>query len=183
MKLTMKGFLLAECNRLLDLERRTTSLKKMYRAAAEPAGARAREYVFLFAVEADKLDALLRIACAEAQSDFSEMCKELAPAAAPFSGDAEGFLAANENRLNKRFLQVSDAFHAPEAHRENNEHVKRLMREKTLKALREVGVTPYMMVRDLGLNKGNAYAYLRGDVSKVSRATARRMYDYALSRG
>ena len=51
------------------------------------------------------------------------------------------------------------------------------MRERTLGALREGpadGVSAYAICRELGLNKGNFYAYLnKGDLTKVSRSTAR----------
>ena len=52
------------------------------------------------------------------------------------------------------------------------------MREKIAAGLEAAGKTPYAMMRDLGLNKGNAYAFLRGDTGKVSRSTARRMLEY-----
>ena len=43
--------------------------------------------------------------------------------------------------------------------------------------------TRYGLCRDLNLNKGNVYAYLAGDDSKVSRETARRIMEYAEERG
>ena len=182
MKRTMKGFLLSECNRLIGLDKHTTSLKKLYCAAAKPSGARAREYVFLFALESNKLDVLSDLAGKDASLSFNKQCIRLMPVARPFEGDAEEFLMAYGEELGKRFVQVLDAFHAPALRMENDLRVKGIMREKMLTALHETGTTPYAMVRDLGLNKGNAYAYLRGDCTKVSRESARRMYDYAIAR-
>lgn len=52
-----------------------------------------------------------------------------------------------------------------------------LCRKRTLGALEESGVTRYGLCRDLNLNKGNVYAYLAGDDSKVSRETARRIWN------
>ena len=56
------------------------------------------------------------------------------------------------------------------------------MRKKTLEALEESGETRYGLCRALHLNKGNVYAYLAGDDSKVSRKTARRIMEYAEGR-
>ena len=54
------------------------------------------------------------------------------------------------------------------------------MREKTLAALASSGRTVYSLCGELGLNRGNVYAYLNaGDVTKVSRATARRILEAA----
>ena len=61
--------------------------------------------------------------------------------------------------------------------------INALMRKRTLGALEESGVTRYGLCRDLNLNKGNVYAYLAGDDSKVSRETARRIMEYAEERG
>lgn len=61
--------------------------------------------------------------------------------------------------------------------------VNALMRKKTLEALEESGVTRYGLCRALRLNKGNVYAYLAGDDSKVSRKTARRIMEYVEERG
>ena len=60
--------------------------------------------------------------------------------------------------------------------------VNALMRKRTLEALEESGVTRYGICRALHLNKGNVYAYLAGDDSKVSRETARRIMEYAEER-
>ena len=56
------------------------------------------------------------------------------------------------------------------------------MREKTLDAIESGGLTVYRLCKDLDLNQGNVYAYLgKGDASKVSRATARRLMEHAQS--
>ncbi len=54
------------------------------------------------------------------------------------------------------------------------------MREKTLQAMEGRNVTVYRLCKDLGLNKGNIYAFLgKGDDTKVSQGTARRILEYA----
>ncbi|MCI8340259.1 MAG: MFS transporter [Eggerthellaceae bacterium] len=54
------------------------------------------------------------------------------------------------------------------------------MRKATLDAMERRRLTAYRVCKTLGLNLGNVYAYLgKGDVSKVSRNTARRIMEYA----
>ena len=56
------------------------------------------------------------------------------------------------------------------------------MRDKTNSALEESDLTVYRLCKDLRMNMGNVYAYLgKGDTSKVSRAAARAIMDYATS--
>ena len=40
------------------------------------------------------------------------------------------------------------------------------------------GISRYRIAEDLGLNKGNLYAFLKGNVDKMSRETAMRVYRY-----
>ena len=55
-----------------------------------------------------------------------------------------------------------------------------LMRKATLDAMERRRLTAYRICKALDLNLGNVYAYLgKGDVSKVSRNTARRIMEYA----
>ena len=179
-RMTMEGLLLAECNRLAGVEKPTRSLAKLARAAARRVGARAREYVELLAVERGQLARLVSLARGGelGKGVWAVEIESFAVAAAPFEGDAESFLEANAARLGKRYRQVLDLMRAPQAHADADAHAKGLMREKIAAGLEAAGKTPYAMMRDLGLNKGNAYAFLRGDTGKVSRSTARRMLEY-----
>ena len=52
-------------------------------------------------------------------------------------------------------------------------------RPRILGALERSVTTRYRLCKSLGLNMGNAYAYLAGDDSKVSHETARRMFERA----
>ena len=179
-RMKTEGFLLAECNRLAGVEKPTKSLAKLARAAARREGVRAREYVELLAVERGQL---ARLAALAREGDFGNEAwaaeiEAFAAAAAPFEGDAEGFLEASAERLGNRYAKVLDLMRAPQAHADADTRAKGLMRDKIVAGLEMAGKTPYAMMRDLGLNKGNAYAFLRGDTSKVSRATARRMLEY-----
>lgn len=184
MKRTMKGFLLSESNRLANVPHSTTSLKKLYRQAMSSQNARSREYVFLLAVELGKLNDYEKLSKELGLPKFdlgTFSSEEILQLARSFEGNAEGFLEEYQQKLGKRFEQILVAYHAPETRLSNDAHVKALMRDRIVEALSSSGKTPYAMIRDLRLNKGNAYAYLRGDTSKVSRGTARQMYEYAQS--
>lgn len=78
-----------------------------------------------------------------------------------------------------RYAFVLDAFEAQGDILAADRRMNALLGKKINAALARNGVTRYRLCKDLGLNFGNAYAYLAGDNSKVSNATARLMLDYA----
>ncbi len=88
-----------------------------------------------------------------------------------------------KSELPNRYANVWRAYRAVKEKPAADRRVNALMRKKTLEALEESGVTRYGLCRALRLNKGNVYAYLAGDDSKVSRKTARRIMEYAEERG
>ena len=88
-----------------------------------------------------------------------------------------------KSELPNRYATVWRAYRAVKEKPAADRRVNALMRKKTLEALEESGVTRYGLCRALRLNKGNVYAYLAGDDSKVSRKTARRIMEYAEERG
>ena len=88
-----------------------------------------------------------------------------------------------EHKLHNLFANVRHAYRAVKEKPVADRRINALMRKRTLGALEESGVTRYGLCRDLNLNKGNVYAYLAGDDSKVSRETARRIMEYAEERG
>ena len=88
-----------------------------------------------------------------------------------------------KSELPNRYANVWRAYRAEKEKSVADRRINALMRKRTLGALRESGGTRYGLCRDLNLNKGNVYAYLAGDDSKVSRKTARRIMEYAEERG
>ena len=56
------------------------------------------------------------------------------------------------------------------------------LRARTVRAIERSGITRYSVCKELKLNAGNVYAYLNGDVSKVSLETAQRICDYVYER-
>lgn len=174
MNLTFKGFLRSYCRELAGAP--TDNLRKLC-AAANTDAPRAAEVLFLFALEQGKLARLLALCPG---TWMEEDYLTLSERAAAFEGNAEAFL--REEELPARYKKILDAYHAKKNSAAPGRRMSLLMREKTLQALTEKGVSVYRLCKDLNLNKGNAYAYLsKGDASKVSKATAARMMEYALS--
>ena len=175
MRLTFRGWLLSYCQELTGLK--TTSVKKLVSAAEEYAP-HASAAVFFLAVEAG------RIADLVSRASDPELLAEWMPVAAMLPENptnAEAFARANYDELPIRYRKVIDAYDAVAEDRENDERAKALMAEKTVAALENAGKTRYRLCKDLKLNEGNVYAWLAGDPSKVSRATARRAWRYAES--
>lgn len=174
MNLTFSGFLKGYCRELSGLD--TSNVKKLLRAADGDAP-RTAEPLFLWAASADKLPYLL----VNSEGTWMEdEYRENAELLASF-GSLEDALRAEA--FPPRYQSAWTVYQARRGAARADRHVNDLMRKKTLDALQASGTTCYRLCKDLNLNKGNVYAYLnKGDSSKVSRATARRIMDYALSK-
>lgn len=174
MNLTFKGFLRGYCRELTGLK--TDNLKKLCASAAseQPAAA---EAVMLFAAASGKAEYLRSLAggtwlaegygeAVEAMKDFDTVEEWLASGKAP-----------------SRYGKAWNAYQAKRKAAENDRRVSLLMRDKTLDAMETAGVTAYALCKELELNLGNVYAYLnKGDATKVSKATARRLMECSLAR-
>ena len=172
MRLTFKGFLHSYCQELAGV--RTSSIKKLC-AAATDAAPRTAEPLFLYAMEEGRLALLLKYSTGTWMHDDY---RSLARLAGPYETDARRF--AEECALPERYAAVLSAFRAHAGSVEADRRVIGLMRGKTIEALAASGTTAYRLCKDLGLNMGNVYAYLnKGDVTKVSRDTARRILAYS----
>lgn len=171
MNLTFKGFLRGYCRELTGLK--TDNLSKLLAAVLDYAPA-AAEAVMVFAAVQGKADYLAKLArgarLEEQYREFSE--------AVVADGDVPSCLEGHyaSTRYEKVWLAYLSKKEAVVADR----RVIALMREKTLASLAEAGVSVYALCKQLGLNRGNLYAYLNGgDASKVSRQTARRVMEAA----
>ena len=168
MNRTFKGFLQQYCAELSGLH--TTSLHRLCDAAAS--NARLVEPLFLYAVEKDMVDYLVRLSEGKW---FHDDYVELAKAAAPFES-TQSFLESGN--APERYAAVLEAFKAQSDLLSAQRRMNGLLREKINAALELSGKTRYWLCKELKLNAGNAYAYLAGDDTKVSGETARRMFDY-----
>lgn len=170
MKQSFKGFLMRYCAELAG--ERTSSLRRLCALAGSDAP-RVAEPLFLLALEQGQLGYLLKLADG---TWMSETYRSLAGHAYRYRS-AQRFL---ENEpVPVRYAAVLDAFHVRDDDRRSDRRIVGLLLSKTQSALQASGVTRYRACKDLGLNKGNFYAYLAGDTDKVSRETAQRIFDYA----
>lgn len=171
MKRTFKGFLKAYCSELAGFE--TESLKKLLDQTAYTP--RLVEPLFCLALEKGKLKYLLRLA---KSTPMEQEWNELSKGASRYKS-AERWLANAE--VPERYRKVLSAYASQGDVLAADRRIISLMRKKTLAALEASGKTRYSVCKALGLNKGNFYAYLAGDSSKVCRSTARKILEYARS--
>ena len=172
MNLTFKGFLKGYCRELSGEQ--TLSLRELVRMAAGDVP-RLAEPVFLLAAAEDKSDYLKDLV----EGTWMEV--EYGRAAEMLERSGKSVEEAlSQGTLPERYQSVWDAYQGKRHKSQNDRRANGLMREKTLAALERAGMTCYRLCKELGLNKGNVYAYLhRGDDSKVSRDTARAIMAYA----
>lgn len=173
MNLTFKGFLRAYCRELTGVE--SDSLRRLFAAVATDSPA-AAEAVMVFAAQQGKAAYLARLAqgswAESSYRGFTEAIASFESLASYLQSDAAP----------QRYRKVWQAWEAQRDAIATDRRVISMMRERTQAALAQASTTPYAICQQLGLNKGNFYAYLNGgDVTKVSRATARRIMETALT--
>lgn len=172
MNLTFRGFLQQYCQELTGLQ--TTSLKRLCHAAATDAP-RAVEPLFLLAVKEGRVPYLRKAAAGTPlEAKYEQWAALLAK-----HGSLDSMLDDSEapQRLRKVYAAYKGKRDAIDADR----RIIAQMRKKTLAAMKPQRLTTYRICQDLGLNLGNVYAYLgKGDVTKVSRDTARAIMERAV---
>ena len=167
MNLTFKGFLRLYCRELTELQ--TDNLRKLIHAAATTCPA-AAEAVMLYAAMQEKHYYAAGLAQGTwMEENYKSVVEKLE--------QYENVLAYLESKdAPERYKKVLAAYHAQKNAVCADRRVVLLMRTKTLSLLNESHTSIYSIYKQLGLNKGNLYAYLnKGDASKVSRTTARRI--------
>lgn len=165
---SFKGFLQEYCNELSGV--RTTNLRKLI--AATNQNARLVEPLFSLAAVQGKTDYLVGLSVGYwFHDDYQILADKLRQ-----FGSTESFLSSEQ--VPARYSSVLEAFYAQGDTLAADRRINSLMRPKITDALKGKNVTRYRLCKDLGLNLGNVYAYLAGDDTKVSKATARRMLNY-----
>lgn len=173
MNLSFKGFLRNYCRELTGLD--TNNLKKLL-AAVSTTTPSAAEALFLFAAAQNKTDYLIKTSSG---SWMHEQYEKALHDSKKFNSVSD-YLASDA--APERYKKVWNAFCAKKYAAKTDRRVIALMRDKTLTAMKATGLTTYTICKKLNLNIGNVYAYLHaGDVTKVSRATARKIMQFALS--
>lgn len=163
-----RAFLLAYCKELTGLE--TTSLKRLFRAAVEGCP-RAAEPVLLLALEEGRSDFLMRQARGTRfEARFRNFLEELERSGLPL----DSFLATLP--ASDRFAKAHAAWVSELTRPERDLRTLQSVREKIGERLEDTGLSRAEACRVLNLNKGNFYAFLKGDLTKLSRATAINAY-------
>ncbi|MDE8701940.1 helix-turn-helix transcriptional regulator [Adlercreutzia equolifaciens] len=170
MNLTFKGFLRAYCRELSGLS--TDNLRKLLQAVLDDAPA-ASEVVMAFAAAQGKEGYLAELARnTRLEAEYARAAREIEGA-----GGIEPYVQSEA--APERYRKVWLAYRAKREAVVNDRRVVALMGEKLRVLMEEKNVTVYRLCKELGLNKGNVYAFLhKGDASKVSRRTARRILNY-----
>ena len=174
MNLTFEGFLKGYCRELSGQQ--SLSFRKLVEQATTVAP-RVAEPLFLLALAQGKAEYVLGL------SDGSWMEEGYRGVLSLYGQACSLASLCTEDKLPNRYANVWHAYRGVKEKPAADRRVNALMRKRTLEALEESGVTRYGICRALHLNKGNVYAYLAGDDSKVSRETARRIMEYAEERG
>lgn len=170
MNLTFRGFLRAYCRELTGLP--TDNLRKLLQAVLDDAPA-AFEVVMAFAATQGKQNYLAELARGtRLEAEYARVAREIERA-----GGIEPYVQFETSP--ERYRKVWHAYRAKREAVANDRRVVALMGEKLRVLMEEKSLTTYRLCKDLGLNKGNIYAFLhKGDASKVSRRTARRILNY-----
>lgn len=174
MNLTFEGFLKGYCRELSGQQ--SLSFRKLVEQAMTVAP-RVAEPLFLLALVQGKAEYVLGL------SEGSWMEESYRGVLSLYGQAGSMASLCTKSELPNRYANVWRAYRAVKEKPVADRRINALMRKRTLGALGESDVTRYGLCRDLNLNKGNVYAYLAGDDSKVSRETACRIMEYAEGSG
>lgn len=174
MNLTFEGFLKGYCRELSGQQ--SLNFRKLVERATtvEP---RVAEPLFLLALAQGKAEYVLGL------SEGSWMEEGYRGVLSLYNQAGSLVSLCAKDDLPNRYANVWRAYRGVKEKLAADRRVNALMRKRTLEALAGSSLSRYGLCRDLHLNKGNVYAYLAGDDSKVSRETARRIMEYAEERG
>lgn len=168
MSRSFRGFLLAYCQDLTG--RKTTSLKRLFQAMREDAP-RAHEAVFLLAAVDGRLEYLLRVACGtDCEASYGSAAADLRASGGDVLRWLEGLSEAS------RYRKVWNAWRSESTRLQRDREMMPGVRRALAQELDQRGLTRAQACRMLGLNKGNFYAFMGGDMTKMSRATVTRAY-------
>lgn len=164
MNLTFKGFLKIYCAELAGIK--TTNIRRLVNAANTDAP-RVAEPLFVYSATADKLDHLLSVSINTwMYKDYLDLAKKLRGKYKDITKFLKSDLAP------KRYAAVLDAYNAKDDLLNSSRRIVGKLRPKVESSLKRSGISKYKACKDLGINPGNFYAYMKGDDSKISEEIA-----------
>lgn len=165
---SFKGFLLGYVQDLTGCE--SASLKRFFQAVTCDSP-RAAEALLLLACAEGREDYLLRQA---AGTPFEAAYRRALADISQKGGSLEEYL--EELPEQNRYRKVWNAWRSEATSLERDRHMLPMVRDAIEQALEQRGMSRAQACRLLGLNKGNFYAFMKGDVTKLSRETAVNAY-------
>ena len=168
MSRSLRSFLLAYCQELTGCG--TTSLKRLFKAVREGAP-RACEAVFLFAGADGREGYLLRLARG---TDYEAAYERAAADLRASGGDVARWLGGLPEA--SRYRKVWNAWRSESTRLQRDREMMPGIQRAIAQELDRHGLSRAQACRVLGLNKGNFYAFMSGDMTKMSRDTAMRAY-------
>lgn len=169
-KLTFQGFLESYVRTLSGIE--TNSIHKLVKECRK--SPRLKEPLFFYALEADKLELLVR--CAEKCGEY-----EIMQWAKTYTrDDLKSDVLRKDSDVPVNFQKVWDSYQYFANRKDHENEMKDLMRGKILEIQGRKKISNYRLYKDLNLNAGNVNTWLKnGAGNKVSIQTAREILQYA----
>lgn len=167
---TFNGFLSQYVCRLSGLE--TKNLNRLTQEACN--NVRLIEPLVLYAIFANKADMMLK---ASRKTNLSEVHINILE---NYSKEQiRQLLKEQSEELPEEYLKVWRSYLVVRNATQRDNHVKELMREKILYLQKQYGISGYKICKDLKINSGNFYAWMKhGNSKKVSYETARKVLQY-----
>ncbi|MCL2826686.1 MAG: hypothetical protein FWD72_04705 [Eggerthellaceae bacterium] len=172
MKQGLEGFLTQYCQTLTNLNAK--SLKHFF-AHTVTDSPRAAEPLLLLALCQGRADYLMRLA---AGTKYETEYKSFLSSLADSNQSLESFLSSESAAAPYR--KVYNSFLSETGKLSRDRAVLGQLIPQLNSLISEQRVSRYRITKDLGINKGNLYSFLKGDTSKLSRETGMGVYQYLL---
>lgn len=173
MRQSFEGFLMQYCQELTGLDSR--SLKRFFAEALDESP-RVAEPLLLLALTQHREAYLMRLARG---SRFERGYVRFIDSFLESNDSLEAYLASGI--ASSRYKKIYASYLSKEGRLDRDREVLESLVPQVNTLLHEKGVSKYQVMKDLGLNKGNYYAFLKGDASKMSREKAFGIYEYLVT--
>lgn len=169
---SFEGFLVQYCQELTEFT--TRSIKKFFLAACE-GSSRVAEPLMLLALCQGREKYLMNLSSGTSYEEgYTIFLNSYQKSNMPIETFLESSLASE--RYTKVYRSYQSSAEELARDREMLEHLV----PQVNMLLENQGKNRYQLTKELDINKGNLYAFLKGDVSKLSRDTAMGIYRHLL---